>query len=164
MASDTTSQTTHQTNTLKALSTLTLYNLICVIRAFIDIGTILQLASSHYNADVVNLHIYILWFVPYCLYKTVFSYLHNTLVFYHIGIWCEHAFCIFPAFSTASIKRSEAADLIPSLTLVVLRNISCLYSTWGGAIFFYMGFSTFQHLVTGSTCPPDESAQLPAAQ
>lgn len=111
MASDTTSQTTHQTNTLKALSTLTLYNLICVIRAFIDIGTILQLASSHYNADVVNLHMYILWFVPYCLYKTVFSYLHNTLVFYHIGIWCEHAFCIFPAFSTASIKKIRSCRL-----------------------------------------------------
>lgn len=32
VASDTTSQTTHQTNPLKALSTLTLYHLICVIK------------------------------------------------------------------------------------------------------------------------------------
>ncbi len=59
VASDTTSQTTHQTNTLKALSTLTLYDLICVIRAFIDISTILQLSINHYSSDVVNLHIYI---------------------------------------------------------------------------------------------------------
>lgn len=58
VASDTTSQTTHQTNTLKALSTLTLYHLICVIRPFIDIRAILQPAVSHHTADV-HLHIYI---------------------------------------------------------------------------------------------------------
>ena len=47
VASDTTSQTTHQTNTLKALSTLTLYHLICVIRAPNDNSTIWELAISH---------------------------------------------------------------------------------------------------------------------
>lgn len=43
VASDTTSKTTHQTNTLKALSTLTLRHWMCVIRAFIDISAILEL-------------------------------------------------------------------------------------------------------------------------
>lgn len=75
VASDTTSQTTHQTNTLKALSTLTLYHLICVIRAFIDVSTILQLAINHYSAEVVTLHSYVLWCALLPLQNNNASYL-----------------------------------------------------------------------------------------
>lgn len=139
VASDTTSQTTHQTNTLKALSTLTLYHHTIFIREFIDISIGLQPSINRYAAKGIWTHLS-------CTLSR-FAFMSLMAVFQHAGLWCEHAHCIFPIFFTFQ-RRLQAADLIPVLTLALLSNIKCFYSTQGGAILVYIGFSAFQHLAS----------------
>lgn len=84
-ASDTTSQTTHQTNTLEALSTLTVYHLVCVIREFIDISIILQLGTNKYSDDVVALCVVLHIIFTLQQYFCVFW---NLPAFHHPAVWC----------------------------------------------------------------------------
>lgn len=119
VASDTTSQTTHQTNLLKALSTLSLYHLICLNRDCIDISIILQLSVNKYSPSVVSSHINALH-CPHCSVH----YLHKASHFLKHECLSALVVTCFLHFSTCLLirdRRSQAADFIPLSTLVVLR-------------------------------------------
>lgn len=128
VASDTTSQTTHQTNTLKALSTRTIYHQICVIRAVVDISTILQLSPGRGRCSTV-------------------THLFNNDVVFIADIWCHSVLSLtsFPHLS------SWSASFIPLLTPCVhtapykgRRHLSALRS---------LNLQSESHLMNSHTTP-----------
>lgn len=103
VASDTTSQTTHQTNTLKALSTLILHHLIYDWSIYWHYYSLLSVTVILMRY-AVGLHIFMYYTVTPSHDSGVLQFA-ITAVFYRIGMWCEHV-CIFLILSQIWWRRS----------------------------------------------------------